>query len=61
MNDFTKEELEEIKYFIFGNPKSNNDLCLKIQSMIDNYCEHDWVHSYREKEYELCSKCGEEL
>ena len=42
MNDFTKEELEELKYFLFGNPKSTIDLCRKIQSLIDNYneCEH---------------------
>jgi hypothetical protein len=65
MNDFTKEELDEIFWIIEDCTmdyigKENNVLIYKIQSMIDNYCEHDWVHSYREKEYELCSKCGEE-
>jgi len=57
MNDFTKEELEEIKYFLFGNPKSNNDLCLKLQSMIDNYCEHE-PHGDFHVCVDKCKKCG---
>lgn len=47
MNDFTKEELEEILValdyvrdgideFLPANP-----LMAKLQSMIDNYCEHE--------------------
>lgn len=42
MNDFTKEELEEIimwaAYLVGCNPCLLN----KIQSMIDNYCDHLW-------------------
>ena len=48
MNDFTKDELESIKswgevYTEFGNSwtdKINRALIDKIQSLIDNYCEH---------------------
>jgi hypothetical protein len=39
MNDFTKEELEEITYcvhFVHGDCVFEE----KIQSMIDNYCEY---------------------
>ena len=69
MNDFTKEELtriavwedlhasgEGIAWPVMGTKKANKELINKIQSMIDNYCEH---------EYELmgcdgikCIKCG---
>jgi len=42
MNDFTKEELENI---LNGNieiyPHSYFHLRAKIQHMIDNYCEHE--------------------
>ena len=46
MNDFTKEELEEIKKCIEWFDENrvvgfHNQLCNKIQSMIDNYCEHE--------------------
>lgn len=45
MNDFTKEELDEIFWILEGCTmdyigKENNVLIDKIQSMIDNYCEH---------------------
>jgi len=66
MNDFTKEELSilyrslnhmlEINYFI---QPSSFELLNKIQSMIDNYCEH------QEKELDVdgsisivCKNCG---
>ena len=65
MNDFTKEELEELKYFLFGNPKSSVELCRKIQSMIDNYdCKHDWSiqlnDDYIPISGEICTHCGTE-
>jgi hypothetical protein len=47
MNDFTKEELEDIDTCVFNwniNHKSIDGfqkLRDKIQSMIDNYCEHE--------------------
>ena len=45
MNDFTKEELEYIHEALnslgkLGWVKSNILFKYKIQSMIDNYCEH---------------------
>lgn len=61
MNDFTKEDLQNI---LNGNvelyPHTHIDLRNKIQSMIDSFCEHEWrcwddVHNTRE-----CMKCGEE-
>lgn len=65
MNDFTKEELHHLEYslenlkFSCVNPEFESkikDVTDKIQSMIDNYCEHDyrstgnhpWLH---------CIKC----
>lgn len=48
MNDFTKEELLEIHDGIddFWRMKPENKMLLaKIQSMIDNYCEHEWNNS----------------
>jgi len=62
MNEFTKEELGEIYWILEGCTmdyigKENNQLINKIQSMIDNYCEHkETNHSY----YSIyqCLKCG---
>ena len=53
MNDFTKEELESIKNamgclninkILKGKVPTDVELINKIQSMIDNYCEHDGVN-----------------
>lgn len=62
---FTKDELMEIKrclkYMINGGITPFSCLTLdikkKIQSMIDNYCEHDGEIG---KDYpaEKCMKCG---
>lgn len=48
MNDFTKEELEDLfdcckAAYISGeiNPQKPLQFKEKIQSMIDNYCEHE--------------------
>jgi hypothetical protein len=59
MNDFTKEELKELRSAIEVTRNElghDDDLIDKIQSMIDNYCEHDaeistWQHL-------RCVKCG---
>jgi hypothetical protein len=40
MNDFTKEELEELRYCVTFTHGDANGLADKIQSLIDNYCEH---------------------
>lgn len=61
MNDFTKKELRDIQHYIEAyydyNPKGN--LHNKIQSMIDNYCEHEWenicCHCDLDRIY--CHKC----
>lgn len=62
MNDFTKKELLEIYGLLehhYCDPKKcidpNTDLLLKIQSMIDNYCEHEWIENQHNQSY--CSKC----
>jgi hypothetical protein len=58
MNDFTKEELGIILYSVdavaFHEDEDRNDLFNKIQSMIDNYCEHEWQMNNQLK----CNKCG---
>ena len=64
MNNFTKEELEEIESSLIfkmdkGNPtpdKFVHDLVDKIQSMIDNYSE---IKPPTMADY-CCGKCNEE-
>lgn len=69
MNDFTKEELEYLYRAVYERPNTvteqMEDMRNKIQSVIDNYCEHesdgiiwegnsdnDMPNEYR------CKKCG---
>ncbi len=57
MNDFTKEELKEIYYRLENAPQ---ELEVKIQAMIDNYCEHnDRVATSDENGHMLvmCGRC----
>jgi hypothetical protein len=65
MNDFTKEELEIIhldmtvyakRWYPLKEAQNHQDLRDKLQSMIDNYCEHDGKIG---KDYpgEKCMKC----
>lgn len=72
MNDFTKKELqllhEGLSYAARCSVKTGGvvadilfPIAKKIQSMIDNYCNHEWmcwddVHNTRE-----CMKCGLEI
>jgi hypothetical protein len=60
MNDFTKEELEEIlKYVSHPIWTNSHNLTSKIQSMIDNYCEHTPSDAHYEQfRWQLCKKCG---
>ncbi len=56
MNDFTKEELE----FIYRNLErlkwhKTSYMMSKIQSMIDNYCDHDSHETSALIDY--CHKC----
>ncbi len=68
MNDFTKEELEIIIdafHHIKEDPAWRNiegwddELKTKIQSMINNYCEHECKHEFERKimQIDLCEKC----
>ena len=66
MNEFTKEEFERIgtavSYYAIDVESDNGmkylALSKKIQSLIDNYCEHEW---YEHKQAGIvCKKCGEE-
>jgi hypothetical protein len=59
MNDFTKEELKELILFVDGGIRHAThavELRNKLQSMIDNYCEHDM--QYASGEFNYCDKCG---
>lgn len=67
MNDFTKKELEylyeaaetEVKYF--DDSHIGHSLLLKIQTMIDNYCEHENIvtGAYpRSNPPKKCEACG---
>ncbi len=63
MNYFTKEELnymaDGLALIIGRCAVANNlkqeilDLSGKIQSLIENYCDHDW----REGMCQICDKC----
>ncbi len=62
MNDFTKEELERIiegiSLWLDGDDALySQQLINKIQSMIDNYCEHEW-HTNSFDFILYCSQCG---
>ena len=70
MNDFTKEELEEIqrclKYIVKSgiNPYScvTLDAKKKVHSMIDNYCEHEWAfYISPHGNVVRCNKCNKGL
>jgi hypothetical protein len=63
MNDFTKEELEEIAHN-FGEIRAWSDtlerswpLLDKIQSMIDSYCEHDYQPCLGKINIDMCRNC----
>jgi uncharacterized protein with PIN domain len=55
MNDFTKEELYDLQSVC---DVCNNPLMLKIQSMIDNYCEHKNKQFYELVDVDECKDCG---
>lgn len=68
MNDFTKEELEIISlcvendFYNSNYPRSMYEpLYEKIQSMIDNYCDHEYLLTITingESCSLICSKCN---
>lgn len=64
MNDFTKEELEKIMSAIDGLVFSKfyaadtQAIYSKIQSMIDNYCDHEFIFRTDSPHFfMMCSKC----
>ncbi|HAT1745435.1 TPA: hypothetical protein I8Z16_001726 [Legionella pneumophila] len=64
MNDFTKEELNEIRValVVYGLGECGSILYSKIQSLIDNYCEHEEKEtiqtSFAKSVFEnRCKKC----
>ncbi len=64
-NEFTKEDLQEIKRCVVYMTKGGTtpyslftlEVKKKIQSMIDNYCEHDFHHCLSPLNIETCHKC----
>lgn len=60
MNDFTKKELEYflacMKPFHFLWQDDPLELETKLQSMIDNYCEHIWTDGSGNMIF--CAKCN---
>lgn len=71
MNDFTREELSEIRGILITYGVQGEDLELKVKSMVDNYCNHDWngiryaavrLRSTDDRYYQYkCSKCDKVL
>jgi hypothetical protein len=71
MNDFTKDELiklARITTLYYSDPTlspgifpEDTVLVNKIESMIDNYCEHEWQNTCCGCESVMCSKCNAEL
>ncbi len=63
MNDFTKDELDEILTCVCVIPYTPNQthLVIKLKSMIDNYCDHfecPHCHSLRDKNSPNSFCCG---
>lgn len=58
MNDFTKEELGIIYCNLCINPKTK-DILIKLQSMIENYCDHEGFYKFNYGEHTInyCDKC----
>lgn len=57
MNDFTKEELNRLySLTIVFDGEAILPLRNKIKSMIDNYCEHDFIPCLGTVALEICSK-----
>jgi len=64
MNDFTREELKELMYGLYYRAKhdgrmedKNKILWNKLQSMVDNYCEHHLCNVDKKYNPLRCCKC----
>lgn len=60
MNNFTKEELEELLSNHWSCGANHEGLYDKLQSMIDSYCEHQYKATGFSEEICQCVKCGME-
>lgn len=67
MNDFTKEELEIIieamnrlvEFITVWDEPKHFDVISKIQSLIDNYCDHkNKSGHYGYEPIDICDNCG---
>ena len=69
MNEFTKEDLENLHYCMRQmtiHINKYDDIYNKLQSMIDNYCDHEFLQKESvdcerygcDITYTICSKCG---
>lgn len=63
MNDFTKEELKIIAINLCFN-ENTSDILNKLNSMIDNYCDHNILVTGNESGHghlwhKTCRKCGD--
>ena len=65
MNEFTKQELEELSFWLtrlsMMEDKMDNirPIHKKINNMIDNYCEHNQGTTEDSVLIEICKKCGD--
>jgi hypothetical protein len=61
MSDFTKEELESLKFHVDTSLAQDDDtegLMIKLQFLIDNYCEHEYSPTEMLNMPLHCLKCG---
>lgn len=63
MNDFTKEELQHLHDAVreYDCTDWQDDLAEKLQSMIDNYCEHEKMEFDGDVYGYSCKKCEEQF
>jgi hypothetical protein len=62
-NDFTLDELKLIQDNLHWNECAEVNQKLlqlnnKLQSMINDYCDHDFQNTYNEREVWRCAHCG---
>ena len=63
MNDFTKEELMTMEYAVdvcISEDGSDDDLMKKLNSMINNYCDHENKIECADCGVVRCGRCEEE-
>jgi hypothetical protein len=66
MNDFIKEELGELKFYTqvvdsYFKRDGHRALMNKIQSMIENYCEHENIDYHGGDTCHVCLDCNQQL